>query len=74
VTVNKDETGHSLDKFKKDVIGLRIRYYLLNSNGSLIDGVGSVAGSVCHGKNIVEKRGEEKRLGRSCDPGERAGV
>ena len=47
MTVNKDETGHSLDKFKKDVIGLRIRYYLLNSNGSLIDGVGSVAGSVC---------------------------
>ena len=29
----------TLDKFKKDVIGLRIRYYLLNSNGSLIDGV-----------------------------------
>ena len=29
----------TLDKFKKDVIQLRIRYYLLNTNGSLIDAV-----------------------------------
>jgi hypothetical protein len=29
----------TLDKFKNDVLQLRLRYYLLNSNGSLIDGV-----------------------------------
>lgn len=29
----------TLDKYKKDVIQLRVRYYLLNTNGSLIDGV-----------------------------------
>jgi hypothetical protein len=47
----------TLDKFQKDVIALRIRYYLLNTNGSLIDAIDVLRVEPPVWGGVAEKRG-----------------